>query len=163
MKISSKEQDQRMNFFEAGLRRSSEIVTHQRLEIFRELAKSDDHPDVNTIFRGVRKRLPTISLDTVYRTLWLLFDHGLITTLGLSRERTRFDANMRSHHHFVCSLCGNIRDFYSEEFDDLKIPQSAKSFGQVQTTHVEVRGICLECAGEEESKLSNSDRKETKS
>ena len=44
-------------------------VTHQRLEIFREVASSTAHPDAETVFRGVRDRLPTVSLDTVYRTL----------------------------------------------------------------------------------------------
>ena len=63
------------------------------------------------VFEGVRERMPTVSLDTVYRTLWWLKDLGLITTLGSSRERTRFDANLSRHHHFVCVQCGLTRDF----------------------------------------------------
>ncbi|MFC1833240.1 Fur family transcriptional regulator [Thermodesulfobacteriota bacterium] len=161
MESSSKEQDQRMDGFREGLKRAGVKLTHQRIEIFQELAKSIEHPDAETIFRAVRERLPTISLDTVYRTLWMLLDLGLIATLGSSRERTRFDANMSTHHHFVCSLCGMTRDFYSDELDNLKVPQSAKECGQVQTTHVEVRGLCLECLGKEESKATKSKRKET--
>ena len=116
------------------------------MEIFREVAQSDDHPNAETVYRRVRDRVPTVSLDTVYRTLWLLNDHDLITTLGSSRERTRFDANLTRHHHFVCIQCGSTRDFYSDELDDLVLPSSVKAFGRIETTLVEVRGVCRECS-----------------
>jgi Fur family peroxide stress response transcriptional regulator len=152
MKISKPEIDQRMQCFERVCRDSSVKLTHQRMEIFREVAQTGDHPDAETVFQGVRKRMPTVSLDTVYRTLWLLGDLGLITTLGPPRERTRFDANLDRHHHFVCVRCGLTRDFDSEEFDELGLPESVKALGQVETTRVEARGFCLECAAKEKSK-----------
>ena len=146
VKTSPEKLKQRMTRFKREIRRAGAKLTHQRMEIFREVAKSGDHPDVETVFRGVRERVPTVSLDTVYRTLWLLLDLGLIATLGASRERTRFDANMESHHHFVCSGCGMTRDFYSTELDQLKIPEPVKAFGSVEKTQVEVRGLCVRCA-----------------
>jgi len=76
-------------------------LTPQRLEIFREVASSLDHPDAETVYYAVRARLPMISLDTVYRTLWMLSDLGLISTLGVRRKSVRFDANPRKHHHSV--------------------------------------------------------------
>jgi len=163
VKIPPAELKERLNHLKEGFRRLGVKLTHQRLEIFREVAKSSDHPDAERIYKSVRKRVPTVSLDTVYRTLWLLLDLGLITTLGPSRERTRFDANMRPHHHFVCSMCGMTRDFYSEELDGLRVPRSAKSFGQVATMQVEVRGVCLECAGKKKFQPMTSGNKETKS
>lgn len=162
MEISSRELDRRMDRFKGIFRQSGIKLTHQRLEIFRELAKSGDHPDAETIFRGVRERLPMISLDTVYRTLWLLLDLGLVTTLGPSRVGTRFDANMSCHHHFVCSRCGMTQDFYSEEFDNLTVPESIKTYGEAQTTRVEVRGVCTKCVGKKKSQPANFKRKETK-
>ena len=84
---------------EAGLK-----ITHQRLEIFRELAGTEEHPDAETIFRAVQLRMPTVSLDTVYRTLWMLHDLGLVKTLGPQRHGVRFDANLDRHHHFSLSL-----------------------------------------------------------
>ena len=162
MKISTEELTQRVNRFKEGLRQSGVKLTHQRIEIFKELAKSLNHPDADMIYRNVRKRISTISLDTVYRTIWLLLDLGLISTLGPSRGRTRFDANMKSHHHFICSVCGMTRDFYSDKLDSLKVPRSVKSFGQVKTTHVEVRGVCLACIGKKKSKTITSNNKETK-
>jgi Fur family peroxide stress response transcriptional regulator len=133
--------------FEQVCREAGVRLTHQRLEIFREVAQTGDHPDAETVHRRVRERMPTVSQDTVYRTLWLLNDHGLITTLGPSRERTRFDANLRRHHHFVCTRCGLTQDFYSEELDDLKLPSTAKALGRIEATLVEVRGVCRGCTG----------------
>jgi Fur family peroxide stress response transcriptional regulator len=144
---SKREVAQRMARFEQVCRDTGVRLTHQRLEIFHEVAQTGDHPDAVMVYKRVRNRMPTVSLDTVYRTLWLLNDHGLITALGPSRERTRFDANLTRHHHFVCVRCGLTRDFYSEALDDLKLPSSARSFGRIETTLVEVRGVCRECAG----------------
>src|SRR5690606_32291658 len=121
-------------------------VTHQRTEIFREVLASSEHPDADTVFQGVRSRVPSVSLDTVYRTLWLLIDLGLVTTLGPPRERMRFDANTLPHHHFICMRCGQARDFHSPDFDDLPVPQEAAGFGWVERAHVELRGVCSECA-----------------
>jgi len=146
MKFEPEALRKRMNHFKDGVRRSGVKLTHQRLEIFHEVAKSGDHPDAQTIFKGVRKRVPSVSLDTVYRTLWLLLDLGLLTTLGPPRERVRFDANTNSHHHFICTRCGMTRDFYSEEFDHLKIQDAVKTLGSVEKTQVEVRGICFICS-----------------
>lgn len=132
--------------FEKMCRDSGVRLTHQRLEIFREVARTDDHPDAEMVYKRVRERMPTVSMDTVYRTLWMLNDRGLITTLGTSRERTRFDANLSHHHHFVCVSCGSTRDFCSEELDKIELPRSAEALGRIETTLVEVRGVCRECA-----------------
>jgi len=149
-----------MERFEQVCRNSGMKLTHQRMEIFREVARTGDHPNAEKVYQGVRERMPTVSLDTVYRTLWLLKDLGLITTLGPPRERTRFDANLSPHHHFLCVRCGMTRDFYSDELDELRPPELVKSFGQVETTQVEVKGVCLKCANRKKSKVINSKRKE---
>jgi len=134
-----------MQYFETVCRDEGIKLTHQRIEIFREVAQTGDHPDADQIFQRVRDRLPTVSLDTVYRTLWLLSDLGLVVTLGSSRERTRFDANLSRHHHFICGQCGYTRDFYSKDLDNIVLPASVGTFGEIEATHVEVRGICREC------------------
>jgi len=151
---------ERVKNFRDGLRHAGVKLTHQRLEIFREVAKSGDHPDAETVFKGVRERLPMISLDTVYRTLWLLLDLGLLTTLGPPKGRVRFDANMSSHHHFVCMKCGMTRDFCSKKFDQLKIPDTVKTLGSVQITQVQVRGICLRCSKKTNPKQRARGKKE---
>ncbi|HOZ45672.1 MAG TPA: transcriptional repressor [Candidatus Hydrogenedentes bacterium] len=121
-------------------------MTHQRLEICREIAISCDHPDAESIHKGVRQRVPSVSLDTVYRTLWQLLDLGLVSSVGSLHDRARFDANLVSHHHFVCTKCGATHDFYSDELDPLRIPDRVKALGDVTRAQVEVRGLCRRCS-----------------
>jgi Fur family peroxide stress response transcriptional regulator len=121
-------------------------LTHQRLEIFREVASRTDHPAVDAVFRAVQARIPTVSLDTVYRTLWVLEELGLLSTLGPRQGAVRFDANLRRHHHYVCTRCGLTRDFESPAFDALETPSSVTSFGEVVATRVELRGVCRTCS-----------------
>ena len=149
MGIEDVEVERRLERFRTASRETGVKLTHQRLEIFREVASSLDHPDAETVFRAVRKRMPTVSLDTVYRTLWLLNDLGLVTTLGPRRDSVRFDANLEHHHHYVCVRCGLARDFESAELNTLCIPDTVKGLGTVVATHVEVRGICEGCAQEQ--------------
>ena len=149
MKVSKKDIEQRMARFEEVCRKSGAKLTHQRLEIFREVAQTGEHPDAEKVFQNVRKRMPTVSMDTVYRTLWWLKDLGLITTLGPPRERARFDANLSRHHHFMCTQCGLTRDFLSDELDCLELPDSVLSIGHAEKTQVEVKGLCLNCAADE--------------
>ena len=146
MKIAQKDIDQRLARFEEVCRNSGAKLTHQRMEIFREVVQTDEHPDVEKVFKGVRRRMPTVSMDTVYRTLWWLKDLGLVTMFGPPRDRARFDANLSRHHHFVCNRCGLTRDFYSDEFDSLELPDSVLSIGRAERIQVEVKGLCLKCA-----------------
>lgn len=137
--------ESRLEHLHAVARASGLKLTHQRLEIFRELASSEAHPDADAIYRAVRRRLPTVSLDTVYRTLWMLHDLGLVMTLGPHRDRVRFDANLERHHHFACVRCGIVRDFESEALARLPLPESVASLGRVHDAHVEARGTCRAC------------------
>jgi Fur family peroxide stress response transcriptional regulator len=155
MKLSKKDVKLRMARFEEVCRNSGAKLTHQRMEIFREVAQTIEHPDAGKVFQGVRQRMPTISMDTVYRTLWWLKDLGLITILGPSRERARFDANLSRHHHFVCTECGLTRDFFSDKLDRLELPDSVLSIGHAEKTQVEVKGICLKCAVNESRSQKN--------
>jgi Fur family peroxide stress response transcriptional regulator len=152
-----------MRHFEEVCRSAGVKMTHQRMEIFRHVAQSGRHPDAAAVLRGVRKRVPTISLDTVYRTLWLLTDLGLITTLGPPRDRARFDANLSRHHHFVCRRCGLITDFYSEAFDELPLPEAVAAVGRVETTHVEVEGVCRACSNQQQEtgSITHNDRRKS--
>jgi Fur family peroxide stress response transcriptional regulator len=146
VKVDARELERRLERFKSACRKAGVKLTHQRLEIFREVAASADHPDAEAVFRGVQARMPTVSIDTVYRTLWLLNDLELITTLGPRRGSVRFDANLRTHHHYVCTGCGAARDFDSAELDVLPIPAAVREFGTVVVTHVEARGLCTACA-----------------
>jgi Fur family peroxide stress response transcriptional regulator len=121
-------------------------ATHQRMEIFRELAGSEAHPDAEAVYQSVRQRVPAISRDTVYRTLATLEGYGLVRKAEALRGSTRFDANTDQHHHFICTVCGVIKDFHSRALNALPIPHSVKSYGAIESAQVQVRGVCSACA-----------------
>jgi Fur family peroxide stress response transcriptional regulator len=137
--------DRRLERLQAGARKAGVKLTHQRLEIFRALAAAEGHPDADALCRATRRRVPTVSVDTVYRTLWMLQELGLVTTLGPDRGGVRFDANLAPHHHYVCVRCGLVRDFESAELDALRVPEAVRALGSVADAHVEVRGVCAAC------------------
>ena len=140
--------EHRLEHLKAVAKKAGLKLTHQRLEIFRELAATEEHPGADSIFRAVQQRMPTVSVDTVYRTLWMLRDLGLVTTLGPQHDGVRFDTNLEQHHHYVCVRCGLVRDFESADLNALRVPDAVKELGSIADAHVEVRGVCAKCLAE---------------
>lgn len=120
-------------------------LTHQRLEIFRELMSSSDHPSAERIYKRLHKKLPTIAIDTVYRTLATFNELGLVKKLHIMNERTLFDINLTIHHHFICTRCKEINDIYWSDFDNTMLPEVVEGMGKIQSRHLEVHGICNSC------------------
>lgn len=158
--IDGEQVERRVADFIEACRRRGVKATHQRSEILRELAGSKEHPDAETIHARVRTRIPAISVDTVYRTLKLLENQGVIARVGSMRDRTRFDPNMDRHHHFVCTVCGGIGDVYSEGLDRMPVPAEVSGMGRVDGVYVEWRGRCRTCQRKTKNPRKN---KETKS
>jgi Fur family peroxide stress response transcriptional regulator len=143
--VSQGKVERRLADFVTACQREGIKATHQRLEILRELAGTEEHPDAETIYARVHDRLPTLSLDTVYRTLRLFEEKGVIARVGAVRDRARFEANTERHHHFVCTACGRICDFYSDDLNEEAARDRASEFGRAESVHVEVRGRCADC------------------
>jgi len=134
------EKDARDIFREIGLR-----VTPQRLEIFKILASMHGHPAAEDVFERIRRRFPSISFDTVYRTLSLFENHGLIKKVHHLADKTRYDTNLKRHYHFVCIRCKKIIDIEWDEIDVIPMPKGVENLGRVEDRYVELRGICQDC------------------
>ena len=120
-------------------------LTQQRIEIFMELMQAEDHPSAELLHQRLQKSLPTIAIDTVYRTLATFDALGIIKKLNIMGESALFDANREQHHHFVCTQCKTVQDVYWPEFDTSIIPDHADKLGRIQSRHLELRGICSNC------------------
>ena len=134
-------------------------LTHQRLEVLNEISKADDHPSAEELYRRIRERLPTISLDTIYRTLGTLERLGLISRVEVLDNESRFDPNTGVHHHLVCVLCKRVEDFSWPSFDRMKAPGEVEGWGRTMSSHVELRGICNACVREGAAKRGRSSGK----
>lgn len=126
---------------DAGLK-----VTHQRLEVYRELLEAHDHPSAETLFKRLEKRLPTLSLDTVYRTLATFEKLGLVHRLETVESQARYEALHTRHHHFVCDACGQVIDFFWPSFETVDLPPDLARIGTIERTSVVVHGTCAACA-----------------
>jgi Fur family peroxide stress response transcriptional regulator len=130
-------------------------VTPQRMEVFLEIIEAADHPSAEQVFERVRTRLPTISLDTVYRTLSTFDRLGLISKVYFVDDRTRFDPNTTHHHHLVCTICKNVMDFQWPELDNAHLPSESEGWGEPSTKLLQIMGTCSKC-------LSKSVKKQNK-
>ncbi|MBN2248531.1 MAG: transcriptional repressor [Coriobacteriia bacterium] len=142
MKVHSS--SEREQAFAEALKADGLRMTHQRLEVIRELASATHHPDADELFRAVRERVPTISRDTVYRTLSTLAARGLIERIAATGA-TRFDPDVSTHHHFVCVRCGRIFDLGTEDIGCLAVPSYLEGVGEITSVRLEVKGLCTGC------------------
>ena len=126
---------------EAGLR-----VTPQRVAVYRALLETDAHPSAETVFRQVRRIFPSISLDTVNRTLLTLSDIGAAFIVEGSGDAKRFDGNQDDHQHFKCIRCKRIMDFHHKPFDQMAAPPDLPAGYTVLRTTVYVEGLCDACS-----------------
>lgn len=128
------------------LRRHGLKVTPQRVEILRTILSTDCHPDAEYVHDQVRRQLPTIALDTVYRGLNSLVEHGLVERVDTRGDRARFDGKTEPHHHFVCEGCGMVADFDLPAVEELPMPPAVKKLGTIHSRRLQVRGLCSDCA-----------------
>ena len=142
-RIDPEKVEQRLEHLKLACRNTGMRMTHQRMEIFREVAQTEIHPDAETIFKRVRERLPTVSHDTVYRTLSSLEDMGLISRVDPVCGRARYDANCDAHHHFICTRCNRIADVYLNE--EIPLPEGIEDLGNTESLHLQIRGVCHNC------------------
>lgn len=84
--------------------------TKQRRVILEELRRTKSHPTADELYEIVRRRLPNISLGTVYRNLEFLSELGLVRRLELSGTRMHFDGTTENHYHVRCMRCGRVDD-----------------------------------------------------
>ena len=85
-------------------------LTKQRQEVYQVLLEQRDHPTANEVYQRVRKKLPSISLATVYNCLEALVNHGLVNQVNFERSSSRFCPNLVEHGHFQDTRTGRIYD-----------------------------------------------------
>ena len=130
--------------FQADLRRQGWRVTNQRRLILEVVRGTDSHPTAEWVYHKVRRRLPRISLGTVYRNLKLLAEEGLIREPD-SRGFGRYDGNTARHDHFTCQRCGRIFDLEARVDPALERRIGARTGFAVTHHRIEFYGLCSAC------------------
>ncbi len=144
-KISSKYLDRKIEWFANRCRQANLKVTPQRIAVYRELLRSQEHPSAEMLHRKLRKKFPSISLDTVNRTLLTLNEIGAAFAVEGSGDARRYDAGDTEHQHFKCIKCRRIIDFHHKPFDDIKLPAYIDRKFKVLRKTVYIEGLCDLC------------------
>jgi Fur family transcriptional regulator, peroxide stress response regulator len=121
-------------------------VTHQRLVLYRALMEMPDHPNPEQVFERVRLDLPSISLATVYKTLHLFLQTGIIREVSPHHGSLRIEPNANRHHHFICLQCHAITDLAPSEVDETPLKNSVPQGFHITQVSMEVRGLCRLCS-----------------
>jgi Fur family ferric uptake transcriptional regulator len=119
--------------------------TDARRIILEEIMNLDSHPTADEVYEIVRKRLPKISLGTIYRNLDILSGKGLIQKLEVGGTQRRFDGNTGNHYHLRCLACGRVIDLTTNPSNEIEktIPKLAD--WEILSHRLELIGICLSC------------------
>jgi len=128
----------------AALRDRGMRVTSQRVIVHRTLQELDRHITADELLDVVSERLPSVSLPTIYATLELLEDLGMVRRVQRSGT-TLFDPRSDPHHHLVCTACGSIEDLDAEvETTPLERAATTHGFAPERIEAV-VHGRCANC------------------
>ena len=121
-------------------------LTPQRLAIAEVVVNSADHPSVKEIFERVRAFFPYVTIATVYSTLTMLEDLGIVRELPFQRQ-SRYDANLSPHVNLVCVSCGTVVDAEvgQETVGELQLLISGETDFQVASQRVDFYGWCSGC------------------
>jgi len=120
-------------------------MTPQRTVIYREIIRDKRHPTAEMLYRKVRRTFPTISFDTVNRTLRGFCRVGLIDAIESSGRGRMYEPNQVPHHHIKCRQCGAIVDFQDPVFDRLSVPDSIRKKYNIIGKRVVLIGTCPTC------------------
>ncbi|MHC4471886.1 MAG: Fur family transcriptional regulator [Planctomycetota bacterium] len=120
-------------------------MTPQRAAILDVLKSTSSHPTADEVYAAVQKRIPRISLGTVYRNLQVLVEEGYAARLAPSEGSHRFDGEVAEHHHLVCQECGRIDDLHLETDRSLLSRIARRTGYEVLSQRTEYTGVCAGC------------------
>jgi len=140
---------QRFDQMLSRLKENSLRITPQRLAVLKILASSSEHPTVEAIHEQVRKKFPTTSLATVYKTVSVLKKMNEILELGFPDGSNRYDGKRPyPHPHMICTKCREILDPDLAILDELTEEMGEKTGYKILSHRLDFFGLCPKCQGE---------------
>jgi len=117
--------------------------TPQREHVYGVLMEQRDHPTAEEVFIRAKRRMPEISMATVYNCLDALVQSGCARQVTVDRGATRFCPNMREHCHFYCDTCEKVFDIDLSGPAGITLPKGFKA----TRFEIAIHGLCAKCAG----------------
>lgn len=120
-------------------------MTHQRQVLFEVLKSMPGHPSPEEVYVRVKKRIPSISLATVYKNIHLFLKSGIFREVSLHHGSLRVELNSRAHHHLVCTVCKSISDIGEDEFGLPQKPGILPGGFLAERFSIDILGRCSAC------------------
>jgi len=138
----------------AALLKSKGIrLTPKRKLIAEILEKTDGHPDAEHLCRLAKKKDPSIGQATVYRTLRLMRENGVIKSFSFSGEQAKFESDAKKHHdHLICDRCGKIVEFVNDKLEEMKKSVALRQGFRMINHRLDIHGVCNVCLAKEKQK-----------
>lgn len=121
-----------------------------------ELKNSPNHPTAEEMYHIARRKLPNLSLGTVYRNLEVLVQLGLARKLDSGKGKARFDGDLSEHYHFRCLRCGLIEDVQDMKLLELHPETPEATSFKVLGYNVEFYGLCRNCKSDANNKSNKT-------
>lgn len=134
--------------FKQLLKKNSLKFTIQREVILETLYNSDEHLTPEALHHLIQEKFPDLNtgIATVYRTLSLLEDSKMVTSLSFGAQGKKYELGAKEHHdHFICTECGDIVEFVDEEIEKRQHAIADKLNFKMQDHSMQIYGICANC------------------
>jgi len=132
--------------FRALCHRHRLAATHQRQVIYETIMSLPGHPSPEDIYDRARKKIPSISLATVYKNIRTFLDSGMLREVSLHHGSLRVEPNHEPHHHLVCIRCKSITDLDEAGLELPRFRRTLPRGFQVKRIAVDILGICAKCS-----------------
>ena len=139
---------QLLSDFRILLKRNNLKFTIQREVILETLYESDEHLTPESLHHLIQKKFPELKtgIATVYRTLALLEDSSMVTSLSFGTQGKKYELGAKEHHdHLICTECGTITEFVDEDIEKRQ-HDITEQLGFIMNDHsMQIYGICNSC------------------
>lgn len=139
---------QLLNDFKTLLKKNTLKFTIQREVILETLYKSDEHLTPESLHHLIQENFPDLKtgIATVYRTLALLEDSQMVTSLSFGAQGKKYELGAKEHHdHMICTSCGNITEFVDEEIEKRQDSIAKALDFKISDHSMQIYGICKNC------------------
>lgn len=139
--------------FEKILKERGLKLTKQRLQIFKEIISKRGHFEIEDFVQRLKNKGVKVSRATVYRTLSILKDAGLVVEVVKFENKTYYEVGTKEHHdHLICLNCGKFIEFHEDEIEKIQEKVCAKYKFKPVYHRLEIYGICENCNNKNQDK-----------
>jgi Fur family ferric uptake transcriptional regulator len=142
------EYEQLLEDFKKLLKKNGLKFTIQREVILETLYNSDEHLTPEALHKKIQENYPDLKtgIATIYRTLGLLENEEIVTSLSFGAQGKKYELGAKEHHdHMICTECGSITEFVDEEIEKRQHAIADKLGFQMKDHSMQIYGVCAEC------------------